>query len=138
MSKIKISTTINSPVEQIWQFYTTPNHIVQWNNASKDWHTTSAVNDLKVGGKFLYRMEAKDGSEGFDFTGEYTAIDKNKLIKYKMDDGREAEVKFANNEVTTNVDVTFDAEEGISKELQQSGWQSILDNFKKYVESHQN
>jgi uncharacterized protein YndB with AHSA1/START domain len=138
MSKIKISTTINAPVDQVWQFYTTPTHIVQWNNASTDWHTTSAENDLNVGGKFLYRMEAKDGSEGFDFAGEYTAIDKNTLIKYKMDDGREAEVKFANNEETTNVDITFDAEEGISKEMQQSGWQSILDNFKKYVESQCN
>lgn len=120
MSKITVQTTINAPVDKVWQFYTNPGHIKNWNKASDDWHTTKCENDLKVGGKFLYRMEAKDGSQGFDFTGVYTAVELNRLIKYTMDDGREAKIDFESTGDKTKVTVTFGAEQENSLEMQKT------------------
>lgn len=133
---ITIQSTINAPLEKVWKFYTTPEYIMQWNNASDDWHTPKAENDLRVGGKFVSRMEAKDGSVGFDFWGIYDEVKPNELIEYTMGDGRKVKVAFNGNESETTVVVTFEPEDENSRELQQGGWQAILDNFKKCVESN--
>ena len=133
--KITVQAVINAPVEKVWELYTEPKHIVKWNNASDDWHTPKAENDLRVGGKFLSRMEAKDGSAGFDFAGVYNEVKKNEVIGYEMGDGRKARIVFKKDGAKTKVAVTFDAESTNSIELQRSGWQAILNNFKKYVES---
>ena len=109
---------------------------MRWNNASPDWHTPRAENDLRVGGRFLSRMEAKDGSAGFDFTGIYDAVVPMERIAYTMDDGRKAAITFAPEGEGTHIAVTFDPESENSLEMQQSGWQAILDNFKKYAEGH--
>lgn len=132
---ITVEATINAPVEKVWKLWTTPEHIINWNSASPDWHTPKAENDLRVGGKFSSRMEAKDGSFGFDFGGDYTKVDENKMIEYVMGDGRKVQVLFASEGDTTKVTEIFDAETQNSVELQRSGWQAILDNFKKYVET---
>lgn len=131
---ITVEATINAPVEKVWNYWTDPKHIVRWNNASDDWHTPKAENDLRVGGKFLSRMEAKDGSFGFDFSGEYTAVDKHKRIEYSLGDERKVKVIFESKGNETKVTERFDAENTHSVEMQQTGWQAILDNFKKYVE----
>lgn len=131
---ITVSADINAPVERVWECYNTPEHITQWNFASDDWHCPSAENDLKVGGKLSSRMEAKDGSAGFDFGGTYTEVVENEKVAFDMDDGRKVEVVFAPENGSVKVNVTFDPEEENSRELQQQGWQAILDNFKKYVE----
>jgi uncharacterized protein YndB with AHSA1/START domain len=131
---ITVESTINAPVEKVWNCWTTPQHIIQWNNASDDWHTTRAENDLRVGGQFLSRMEAKDGSFGFDFNGVYTEVEQHKAIAYTIEGGREVKVAFESNENTTKVTETFEAEDENPLEMQQAGWQAILDNFKKYVE----
>lgn len=133
---ITVQATISAPVEKVWKFYTTPEYIMQWNNASDDWHTPKAENDLRVGGKFVSRMEAKDGSMGFDFWGIYDEVKTNELIEYTMGDGRKAKVTFTANEKQTTVVVTFETEDENSRELQQGGWQAILDNFKKITESN--
>lgn len=133
---ITVQATISAPVEKVWKFYTTPEYIMQWNNASDDWHTPKAENDLRVGGKFVSRMEAKDGSMGFDFWGIYDEVKTNELIEYTMGDGRKAKVTFTANENQTTVVVTFETEDENSRELQQGGWQAILDNFKKITESN--
>ena len=135
MKTITVKTSIRAPIEKVWGFWTEPKHIMRWNNASDDWHTPKAENDLRVGGKFLARMEAKDGSSGFDFTGEYNTVDKNALIEYTMDDGRKVKVLFVSKENQTTITETFEAENTYSLEMQQAGWQAILDNFKKYVET---
>lgn len=132
---INISTTINAPVTKVWDFYTQPEHIVNWNNASPDWHTPKATNDLRAGGRFLSRMEAKDGSEGFDFEGTYDEVVEGSSIKYHLDDDRKVAISMAEVDGQTQIDVNFDAEGENSEEMQRSGWQAILDNFKKYVES---
>lgn len=134
-TKITVQAGINAPVEKVWACWSQPEHIVKWNNASDDWHTTRAENDLRVGGKFLSRMEAKDGSFGFDFGGQYDQVMENKLIAYTMGDGRKVDVQFESNGATTKVTETFEAETTHSEEMQRAGWQSILDNFKKYVEA---
>ena len=136
MQNITVQTKINAPVEKVWDYYITPEHVTHWNNASEDWHTPKASNDFEIGGKFAYRMEAKDGSAGFDFEGVYNSIEKYQLIEYTMPDGRRVRVEFL-NEVpeVTKVIVTFQAEEENSLEMQQNGWQSILDNFRSYVEN---
>jgi uncharacterized protein YndB with AHSA1/START domain len=131
---IAVNATINAPVQKVWRFWTEPKHIVKWNNASDDWHTPRAENDLRVDGKFLSRMEARDKSVGFDFTGTYTRVEPHKLIEYVMDDGRKVNIKFDEMDSKTEVTETFDAEQTNSIEMQQTGWQAILDNFKKYVE----
>ena len=135
-TKITVETTINAPIEKVWKLWTTPGHITKWSNASDDWHTPFAENDLRVGGKFLSRMEAKDGSFGFDFGGIYDEIKTNKLIEYTIGDGRKVIINFTNDENETKVVETFEAESTNSIELQRGGWQAILDNFKKYVEAN--
>ncbi|HAN17137.1 MAG: polyketide cyclase [Bacteroidetes bacterium GWC2_33_15] len=132
---ISIQEIINAPIELVWKYWTTPNDIIQWNNASDDWRTSRADNDLRVAGKFLYRMEAKDGSAGFDFAGEYNIVSKNKLIEYTMSDGRKVRVTFSKNENETLIVETFEAESENSIELQRAGWKAILSNFKRYVET---
>ena len=133
---ITVEATINAPVEKVWNLWTYPVHIVHWNNASDDWHTPKAENDLRVGGKFLSRMEAKDGSWGFDFEGEYSSVELHRQIMYAMADGRKVEVFFTAKGNETVIIENFDAEETNSIEMQQAGWQAILDNFKKYVEAY--
>lgn len=134
-TKITVEATINAPVEKVWNFWTGPEHITKWNNASDDWHTPSAKNDLRVGGRFVSRMEAKDGSFGFDFGGVYDEVKTNELIAYTLEDGRKVRITFSGNNYLTEVLETFDAETINSIELQRDGWQAIMDNFKKYVES---
>lgn len=135
-TSITVSTTINAPVEKTWNHWISPESIVKWNNASDDWHTPKAENDLRVGGRFDYRMEAKDGSVGFDFGATYDDVKEHELIAYTLEDGRKVTITFEGNEAVTKVAETFDAENVNSIELQQTGWQAILDNFKKYVESN--
>lgn len=127
---------MSAPVEKVWKFWSQPEHITQWNNASDDWHTPSATNDLKAGGKFSYRMEAKDGSFGFDFGGEYNEVKAHERIVYTLGDGRKVNVTFSPEGNATKVTETFEAEQTNSPEMQKGGWQAILDNFKKYVESN--
>ncbi|MBD0287509.1 MAG: SRPBCC domain-containing protein, partial [Flavisolibacter sp.] len=134
---ITIEAVINAPVEKVWELWTDPKHIMQWNNASDDWHTPKAENDLREGGRFLARMEAKDGSSGFDFGGQYTKVEKHKTIEYRIDDGRKVAVSFVPEGNKTSVTETFEAEETHSEEMQRTGWQSILDNFKRYAEKVQ-
>ena len=136
VTKITVQSTINAPVEKVWDFWSLPEHITQWCAASDDWHAPKAENDLTVGGKFSTRMEAKDGSFGFDFGGVYDEVKKNELIEYTMGDGRKVVVTFAGNGNETKVIETFDAESTNSIEMQQGGWQAILDNFKKYTETN--
>lgn len=133
---ITVEATVNAPIEKVWKIWTTPEHIMKWNNASPDWHTPSAENDLRVGGKFLSRMEAKDGSFGFDFWGIYDEIKTNELIANTLGDGRKMKVTFTPQGNTTTVTETFEAEGENSVELQQQGWQAILNNFKTYAESY--
>ncbi|MEZ5535254.1 MAG: SRPBCC family protein [Thiolinea sp.] len=134
--KITVDTTVAAPVDQVWSAYTTPADIMQWNAASDDWHTTAASVDLREGGEFSSRMEAKDGSFGFDFAGTYTKIETHKLIEYAFGD-RNAQVEFAETPEGINVRVTFDAEDTHSVEQQRDGWQAILDNFKRHVEGRE-
>ncbi len=133
-TKIAVETTVNASIEKVWQYWTDPKHIEKWNNASDDWHTPHAENDLRIGGKFLSRMEAKDGSFGFDFEGIYSEVIPFEKIKYGLEDGREVETNFTGNEEITKVATTFDAENENPIEMQKGGWQAILNNFKKYVE----
>lgn len=136
LTTITVETTVNAPVEKVWKYWSEPSHIIQWNNASEDWHTPRVENDLKVGGKFHSRMEAKDGSFGFDFVGEYTKVEEYKTIEYTMGDGRKVKIDFTPQGDTTKVVETFDAESTNSIELQRGGWQAILDNFKKHTEGN--
>ena len=134
-TRITVSAVVNAPVEKVWAVWSSPEHIVKWSNASDDWHTPKAENDLRAGGKFLSRMEAKDGSWGFDFGGVYDEVKTNELIAYTMGDDRKVTVTFAGESNTTKVTETFEAEAEHTEEMQRSGWQAILDNFKKYTES---
>ncbi|MBD3906912.1 SRPBCC family protein [Chryseobacterium sp. Ch-15] len=137
MNKVTIDITILAPVEKVWDYFNDPKHIVKWNFAHESWYCPSSENDLKVGGKFNNRMEAKDGSFGFDFTGIYDEVDKNERIKYHIEDGREVEVIFEKiDENTTKVTQIFDPEKQNSVEMQREGWYAILNNFHKYVENH--
>lgn len=133
---ITVEATVNAPVEKVWEYWTSPQHVTQWNNASEDWHTPSATNDLKVGGKFTSRMEAKDGSFGFDFWGIYDTVDVHKFIAYTLGDSRKVSIRFTTEGDGTKVVETFEAENENSIELQQFGWQAILNNFKKYAENN--
>jgi uncharacterized protein YndB with AHSA1/START domain len=134
--KITVATVVNAPLAEVWRAYTTPDDIKIWNAASPDWHTTAAEVDLRVGGKFSSRMEAKDGSFGFDFAGEYTKLIPQQLIEYSFGE-RKATVEFAEGQDGVLVKVTFDAESMHTEEEQRSGWQAILDNFAKHVASLQ-
>lgn len=131
--KITVETTVAAPLEEVWRAYVTPEDIMQWNAASDDWHTTASVVDLRAGGAFSSRMEAKDGSVGFDFAGVYTRIVEHSLIEYAFGD-RMAQVEFNEGDGGVAVRVTFDAETENSIELQRAGWQAILNNFARHVE----
>ncbi|SMD15470.1 SRPBCC family protein [Pedobacter nyackensis] len=133
---ITVEAVVNAPVDKVWEFWTKPEHIIKWNNASEDWHTPKAENDLRVGGAFSSRMEAKDGSFGFDFGGVYDEVKTNELIAYTLGDDRRVKISFAADGQTTKVTEVFEAEAINPVEMQQTGWQAILDNFKKYAESN--
>ena len=133
---ITVATTVNIPVAKVWEFWTNPKHIINWNNASDDWHTPRAENDLRVCGKFMSRMEARDGSIGFDFIGVYDEVKTNKLIAYTIVDGRKVKIIFEDLGNETKVTETFEAENENPVEVQRGGWQAILNNFKKYTETN--
>jgi uncharacterized protein YndB with AHSA1/START domain len=133
--KITIAATIRTPMKAVWDAWNTPADIQRWNAATDDWHTTRSTVDLREGGTFLSRMEAKDGTEGFDFEGTYTRIVPHGVIEYRMSDGREVRNEFAERGGVVTVTVTFDAETENPAEMQRAGWQAILDNFRRYVEA---
>ena len=133
MQPITIETTVNAPIEKVWEYWNKPEHITKWAFASDDWHAPASENDVRTGGKFKTRMEAKDGSSGFDFEGTYTNVKENELIEYEMSDGRKVSVKFEQTPEGVKITETFDPENENTPEVQRSGWQAILDNFKKYV-----
>lgn len=133
-NKVTVETTVQASLKKVWKFWTEPDHIKNWNNASDDWHTPFAENDLRAGGSFVSRMEAKDGSAGFDMSGVYDEVLLHEKIAYTMGDGRTVEIHFKENGIETEVVETFDAESSHPVEFQQQGWQAILDNFKKYTE----
>ncbi|HEY0677699.1 MAG TPA: SRPBCC domain-containing protein [Chitinophagaceae bacterium] len=133
IEKVKIDSLINAAPEEVWECYTNPDHIVNWNFATPEWCCPSATNNLTVGGKYIARMEAKDGSFGFDFEAIYDEIVIPKKLAYTMSDGRKAIVSFNDLNGKTQAEIIFDAETENSIELQKAGWQAILDNFAKYV-----
>ncbi|MES2775779.1 MAG: SRPBCC family protein [Bacteroidota bacterium] len=133
---ITVKATVNAPVEKVWDNWTKPEHITQWCNASDDWHAPRAENDLRAEGRFATRMEAKDGSMGFDFGGTYDVVTPNEYLEYTIDDGRKVTISFSGDGDTTEVVESFEAEGTHPAEMQQAGWQAILDNFKKYTEAN--
>ncbi len=133
-SKIQIEATISADAKKVWKFMTEPEHITKWNFASNDWHCPAASNDLRVGGKYMARMEAKDGSFGFDLEGIYDEVIEYKKIAYTMPDGRKVITLFVKTDQGTKVTTVFDAENENPEEMQRQGWQAILNNFKNYVE----
>jgi uncharacterized protein YndB with AHSA1/START domain len=133
--QITVKTMVKAPVGEVWAFWTEPNHVKKWNHASPEWHTPKAVNLLRKGGVFNYRMEAKDGSFGFDFWGTYNEVEQNQKLIFTLGDGRMVDIRFIETDGKTQISETFEAEDTNPIEMQQNGWQSILDNFKKYVES---
>lgn len=135
-TNITVESTVNAPVEKVWQYWNTPEHITKWCAASDDWHTPRSENDLRVGGNFSSRMEAKDGSFGFDFGGVYDEVETNKVIAYTIGDGRKVKIIFTSQGNTTKLVETFEAEGQNPVEMQRGGWQAILDNFKKYTEAN--
>lgn len=135
--KIMIETTVAAPLSRVWHAWSNPDDIVQWNAASPDWHTTTAAVDLRQGGTFSARMEAKDGSMGFDFSGTYTKVVPQEAIEYVMEDGRAVSVEFLDRDGVVIVRETFDAESTFSPEQQRAGWQAILDNFARHVEGRE-
>ncbi len=136
ITKVTIEVTVNAPIEKAWQYWTQPEHITQWNYAADTWQCPSSTNDLRIGGKFTSRMEAKDGSFGFDFEGVYTDVVEHKQIAYALGDDRKVEVNFYAENNATRVVETFDAENQNDVEMQRGGWQAILNNFKKHVEGN--
>ena len=133
---ITIESTVDKPVDKVWEFWTKPEHITKWCAASDDWHTPRAENDVRPGGKFLSRMEAKDGSFGFDFGGTYDIVKTNEQIAYTLGDERKVDIRFSSNGNTTKVVETFDAETQNPIDMQRAGWQAILDNFRTYAEAN--
>jgi len=133
---ITIEAIVNAPVEKVWTYWSEPKHITQWCQASDDWHAPYAENDLRTDGKFKTTMAAKDGSVSFDFEGVYTNVQLHKVIEYSMPDGRKVKILFSGNGNETKVTETFDPEDTNPIEMQRGGWQAILDNFKKYTETH--
>ncbi len=137
MKRIKVEAIVNSNIDKVWDFWNNPKHIVNWAFASDDWECPYSENDLKVGGKFLSRMSAKDKSSSFDFVGTYTSVVPNKNIDYTMDDGRTVSILFERlGQTSTKVTEEFEMEDINSEELQRNGWQEILNNFKKYTENN--
>ncbi|WP_430402691.1 SRPBCC family protein [Fluviicola sp.] len=135
-TKITVKSSVNAPLAKVWDYWNAPEHITKWNSASPDWHTPKSENDLRVGGRFTARMEAKDGSFGFDFGGTYDEVVPHEKISYMMDDGRKTDITFVSEGNETKVIETFEAEDTNPVEMQQGGWQAILDNFKKYTETN--
>lgn len=135
-TKLTVQATIDADRKKVWKYYTSPEHITKWNFADPSWHCPSAENDMRVGGKYRARMEAKDGSFGFDFEAIYRELVEGEKFTYEMGDGRKASVDFNGVNGKTEVIVTFDAESENPLEMQKAGWQAILDNFKKYTESN--
>ena len=133
---ITVKAIVHAPIEKVWLLWTGTEHIVKWNSASPDWHTPKAEHDLKPGGKFNFRMEAKDGSFGFDFEGVYDVVKPNETIEYTIGDGRKVKTSFIGKSKETDIVQDFGAETVNSLEQQKNGWQSILDSFKKYAESN--
>lgn len=133
--KIEIEALVRVPLAKVWDAWNTPADITQWNTAQDDWHTTHSTVDLREGGRFLSRMEAKDGSAGFDFEGTYTRVVPHELIEYRMSDGREVRVEFVERPDGVLVMTAFDAESENPPEMQRDGWQAILDNFGRYAEA---
>jgi uncharacterized protein YndB with AHSA1/START domain len=133
---ITVRATVYVPVETVWKHWTSPESVTEWNHASDDWHSPKASNDLRQGGKFSYRMEAKDGSTGFDFEGTYDKVIANKQIDYTMLDGRKVKTTFSSEGERTEIVETFEAENTYTLEQQRDGWQSIMNNFKKFAELH--
>lgn len=132
--QITVATSISADVKKVWDYYTIPGHITKWNFASDDWHCPNVTNDLRAGGKYSARMEAKDGSFGFDFNAVYDEVIPQQKIVYTMEDGRKASIAFESVGKATTITVVFDAEKINPPEMQQGGWQAILNNFKKYTE----
>ncbi len=134
MQTITVQNTIEASIETVWDYWTNPTHVINWNFASTDWHCPNATSDFKVGGEFHYMMAAKDGSVSFDFCGTFTKIDSNSSLQLFLEDGREVNLQFIKEGDVTKLIETFEPEEVNSLELQQQGWQTILNNFKAYVE----
>jgi len=133
-ASLTVKTLVNAPIEKVWMFWTVPNHITRWTFASSDWHAPFAENDLRVGGKFKTTMAAKDGSVSFDFEGIYSEVEQHNKIAYALADGRQVEISFEDADGKTLVTEVFDLEDQNPLDLQETGWQAILDNFKKYAE----
>ena len=134
--KITVETLVHAPLVHVWETWGNPADIKQWNAPQDDWHTTYSTVDLREGGRFLSRMEAKDGSAGFDFEGVYTKVEPQKTVEYRMSDGREVQVHFIPQAGGVLVTTTFDAETENSPEMQREGWQAILDHFGRYAEAN--
>ena len=133
---IELKTTVHKPRTHVWLLWTKPEHIVQWAHASDDWEARRAENELRVDGRFVTEMAAKDGSESFEFGGVYTFVAPEEQLAYTLEDGRKVDVYFTEKDDTTEITQRFDPEQQNSEEVQQHGWQSILDNFKKYAETN--
>lgn len=136
VEQITVNTTVKAPAKKVWELWTNPDHIIKWNSPSPDWHTPRAMNDLQGGGRFTFRMEAKDGSMGFDFGGTYDKVVPQKEISFTMDDGRKAVVRFEENKGSTEISESFDPENENSHDQQRQGWQAIMDCFKAYAEQN--
>ncbi|ANC77291.1 polyketide cyclase [Fictibacillus phosphorivorans] len=132
---ITVETTVHKPIAEVWKYWTEPQHITGWSFASDEWHAPKAENDLREGGRFLTRMEAKDGSFGFDFSGAYDEVKTNEYIAYTLDDGRKVTITFVGLENETRIVETFEAEASNPVEMQEAGWQAFMDNFKRYSET---
>ena len=132
---ITVEAVVKAPMSKVWEYWNNPGHIIKWATASEDWHTPRAQNDLRVGGSFLSRMEAKDGSMGFDFSGVYDEVRTNEYIEYTIVDGRKVKITFTPEGNATRIVESFEAEDTNPVEMQRGGWQNILDNFKKYTEA---
>lgn len=134
LTKIRVEAVVNAPIAKVWEAWNTPGDIIQWSTPDPSWHTTTSENDLRVGGRFNNRMEAKDGSFGFDFSGTYDKVVKHQEITYTLDDGRQSTTLFNEINGRTHLATTFDPEMQNDPEFQKQGWQAILDNFVTYVE----
>ncbi|MEZ4803081.1 MAG: SRPBCC family protein [Gelidibacter sp.] len=135
-TKVTVETTVNAEPQKAWDYYTQPQHITKWNFASDDWCCPKAENDVRVGGKMNSRMEAKDGSFGFDFEGVYSEVKQHKKLAYALPDGRQVSTDFKEVDGKTKVTTVFDAETQNPVEMQKGGWQAILNNYKKHVEEN--
>lgn len=134
-TKLTVETIVQAPLAKVWSYWTEPEHITKWNQPSEDWHAPRAENDLRAGGAFLTRMEAKDGSMGFDFAGTYDDVKLHETIAYTLGDGRQVEITFVDQGEATKVIEVFDPESENPVEFQKAGWQAIMDSFKRYTEA---